>query len=901
MPRKILSNTIASLSVLVGLYLTSLYSYLLFHSAAELFSIVIGCAIFLIAWNARALLDNPTFLFLGIAYLFTGFLDALHTLAYVGMGVFRGYGPDLATQLWVSARYIQGFSLLVAPLFVRARPRWELVIAGYSAAVFLIVLMIFPWKIFPACFVQDTGLTAFKRISEYLICLVLLASAGFFVRRRQDFDPSVLRMLVASIVVTAASELCFTLYAGPYGLFNLLGHLLKILSTYLLYIAIVRTGLMKPYAVLFRNLKESREALRESEERYRHLAENINEALYIADSRGIVIYISPVIEDITGFKPEEISGRDLQDFVHAEDAPSAISQFQRVLAGGQVTDEIRMRHKLKGYRWVRVSGRPNTRGDTIVGIQGILADITEHKEWEDKLIRAKNEWLLTFDTVPDLIMILDNRRRIVRVNKAMAARLGATPETLVGRVCFEALHGSMEPLPSCPHALCMEDGQEHSSELLEPHLNGYYLVTVSPLKDQHGRIFGAVHVARDITVRRQAEEALRKANDELERRVEARTAQIQQMVDELKEEIAVRTRAEAALRESEEKYSALVEGSLTGVYIEQEGAIRFANDKFAEIHGYTKEEILGKDSLLLVHPEDRTRVLEIRQMRYQQGAAPSEYEAKGITRDGKTIWVTRRNRLMTYRGKPAVMGNVVDITQRKEMEQAIMESERELRLLSAQLLSAEENERKRIAQELHDGIGQSLSALKFGVENVLHQLRQGAMEKAAGYLNTFIPVIQNTIEEVRTIVMDLRPSTLDDLGILPTIRWFCREFQTIHPRIRIEEEISLEERDVPENLKSVVYRILQEGLNNVSKHSGADGVWVVLGKRDDRITLEIRDNGAGFDPGALASAEGPRRGFGLTSMRERAELTGGRLQIESGPHRGTRILVSWPEEVEGPP
>jgi signal transduction histidine kinase len=252
---------------------------------------------------------------------------------------------------------------------------------------------------------------------------------------------------------------------------------------------------------------------------------------------------------------------------------------------------------------------------------------------------------------------------------------------------------------------------------------------------------------------------------------------------------------------------------------------------------------------------------------------------------------------MQYQGRPAVLGNVVDITRRKEMERAIRESERDLHLLSARLLSAEENERKRIAQELHDGIGQSLSALKFGVENVLHQLRGGAKENAERYLGTFIPLIQNTIEEVRAIVMDLRPSILDDLGILPTIHWFCREFQTIHPSIQITEEISLEEGDVPENLKTTIYRILQEGLNNISKHSGADAVRVSLGKRDGRITLEIRDNGKGFDPGAVKSAEGPRRGFGLSSMRERAELAGGMFLVESEPLGGTRILVSWPMEA----
>jgi PAS domain S-box-containing protein len=889
---------IAGVTVFFGLCAVSFRNYLLFHSAAEIFSIVIGCGIFMVAWNARSLLDNHYFLLLGIASLSISVLDVFHTLAYQGMGVFTGYGPDLATQLWVAARAMQALSLLIAPLFIHRRLRVEAAVGAYGAAVVLALLLIFFWQVFPRSFVEGVGLTPFKKWSEYVISAILVLSAVALIRRRRAFDGTVLRMLIASILITAVSELSFTLYADTAGLFIGLGHLLKIVSSYLLYTAIIRTGLVNPYALLSKSLTESREALRESEERYRHLAENINEVLYQADRRGIVTYISPVIEDLSGFKPEEIQGRELLGFLHEEDAPSATKQFERVLSGAHVTDEIRIRHKTRGHCWVRASGRPKTAGDAVVGVQGILADVTDYKHWESQLIRAKNEWQLTFDAVPDLIMILDKDRRIVRVNKAMEERLGKTSEAMAGLPCFELFHETGQPPHSCPHALCMQDGLEHVIELFEPLLKGYYLVTVSPLKDAEGSLMGAVHVARDITKRRQAEEALQRGRDELERRVEERTAQIQQMVEELRGEIAERIEAEAALRESESKYSALVEGSLIGVYIEQEGAIRFANDRFAEIHGYTKQEMMGMDSLLMIHPEDRARVLEIRRMRYQGGDAPTEYEARGVTKDGRTIWALRRNRLMQYGGRPAVLGNVVDITERKEMERAIRDSERDLHLLSARLLSAEENERKRIAQELHDGIGQSLSALKFGVENVLHQLRGGAKADAERYLSTFIPFIQNTIEEVRAIVMDLRPSILDDLGILPTIHWFCREFQYIHPRIRMTEEISLEEGDIPEALKTPIYRILQEGLNNVSTHSGADAVRVALGKRDGRIVLEIQDNGQGFDPKAVASAGASRRGFGLSSMRERAEAAGGTFVVESLPGGGTRLLVSWPEKTD---
>ena len=223
----------------------------------------------------------------------------------------------------------------------------------------------------------------------------------------------------------------------------------------------------------------------------------------------------------------------------------------------------------------------------------------------------------------------------------------------------------------------------------------------------------------------------------------------------------------------------------------------------------------------------------------------------------------------------------------------LKKSEDELRILSSQLLTAQENERARIARELHDGIGQSLSAIKFRLEDALGQLSKDVTESSVNSLNSLIPIIQSTVEEVRRITMDLRPSTLDDLGILATIGWFCREFQETYTTVRIENEIGLEEADIPESLKTVIYRVLQEALNNIAKHSGADSVTIFLTKRDDSIELAIKDNGRGFDLKEAFDIDGSERGFGLGSMKERIELSGGVFSLESIRREGTTIRASW--------
>ena len=164
--------------VLLGLYLTSLHSYLLFHSLAEIFSIVIACGIFIVAWNARRLLEEKYLLLLGIAYVFIGGLDLVHTLAYTGMGVFPGYETNLPTQLWIAARYVESLSLLVAPLFLGRRIRVSFVFVAYGVITALLLGAIFYWGVFPTCFIEGRGLTPFKKISEYAICLVLLECCG---------------------------------------------------------------------------------------------------------------------------------------------------------------------------------------------------------------------------------------------------------------------------------------------------------------------------------------------------------------------------------------------------------------------------------------------------------------------------------------------------------------------------------------------------------------------------------------------------------------------------------------------------------------------------------------------------------------------------------------------------
>jgi diguanylate cyclase (GGDEF)-like protein len=249
--------------LLLGLYLTSLYSYLLSHSIAELFSVVIGCNIFIVAWNSRQRLDNHFFLFVGIAYLFVSLLDLLHMLSYKGMGVFVGYDANLPTQLWIAARYCQSLSLLASPLFLRRKLTIYLVVGIYAAVIAVGLAAIFG-GVFPTCYVEGVGLTPFKKISEYLISAILFCSIGLFLYKRGAFDSNVVRWLVASLVLTITSEIFLTLYTGLDDFINLIGHFFKLIAFYLIYVAIVEMGLEKPQRILFQDLKHRERALQKA-------------------------------------------------------------------------------------------------------------------------------------------------------------------------------------------------------------------------------------------------------------------------------------------------------------------------------------------------------------------------------------------------------------------------------------------------------------------------------------------------------------------------------------------------------------------------------------------------------------------------------------------------------------
>ncbi len=385
--------------------------------------------------------------------------------------------------------------------------------------------------------------------------------------------------------------------------------------------------------------------------------------------------------------------------------------------------------------------------------------------------------------------------------------------------------------------------------------------------------------------------SIQKTKEELVREL----ARVKREVTRLKKLESQRRGVAEALRDSETMFRKITEKSIVGVYLIQDDLFRYVNPKMAGIFGYQVYELVDKRGPEdVVWPEDWPVVKENLRKRIAGEMESINYRFRGIGPTGEIVHIEVYGSRMDYRLRPAVIGTLIDITDRVKAQERLAQSENALRHLSAQLLRAQEDERKRLAQELHDGIGQSISAMRFMIETCMKQIRENPESDVTGRLEMLLPMAQSTVEEVQRIAVDLRPFIIDDLGLIATLRWFLRQFQSTYSNIRMDNRIGLQEGEIPESLKIVIFRIAQEALNNVAKHSKAKRVHVALRKRRDSIELLIKDNGIGMEGNSSVSPSNLAKGFGLSSMKERAEFSGGTFGWDSGPRAGTSIRASWP-------
>ncbi|MFP4474594.1 MAG: PAS domain S-box protein [Desulfatibacillaceae bacterium] len=321
------------------------------------------------------------------------------------------------------------------------------------------------------------------------------------------------------------------------------------------------------------------------------------------------------------------------------------------------------------------------------------------------------------------------------------------------------------------------------------------------------------------------------------------------------------------------------------------GGIVYWNEGATEIFGHSVDEALGKP-LEEVLFSGRDAPWNFHAL---LSGGEHESEIRVRNRDGETIWVgIRAMGRRDLRGE--IAGVIVvarDVTERKRTMRALRQSEERLKALSAKLLEAQEEERRRLALYLHDSVASGLTAVKYGLEHQIAMMRDGGTPDVGG-MERVVSMVRMTMDDVRAVMTDLRPATLDDLGLISALKSYLRNLDGPEHGMETARRFEVEEADIPEQLKIVIYRIVQEAVNNIKKHSEATVARVDLRRLGNRLRLEIEDNGKGFDMNTTLGDKTP--GMGLASIEERISLSGGRLTIRSAPGQGTNILAIWPLE-----
>ena len=355
-------------------------------------------------------------------------------------------------------------------------------------------------------------------------------------------------------------------------------------------------------------------------------------------------------------------------------------------------------------------------------------------------------------------------------------------------------------------------------------------------------------------------------------------------------DITERKRMEERLR----LLSSALEQSSDGIAVtDLEGNLLFVNNAFATMHGYAAEELVGRH-LSLFHATEQMPSVEAAN-RQMQNTGEFSGEIWHVRRGGMVFPALMHNSLLRDEAGNAIgmIGSLIDITEHKRAEKALRESEERLRYLSSQLITAQEEERKGISLELHDEMGQTLTAIGLNLESIGKELTPEHAAMIKDKLAETISLVEHASDHVRDLSLDLRPSMLDDLGLLPTLRWYVNSYEKRTETPVIFEALNLEERLAPE-VEIVLYRIVQESLNNIRKHAQAKKVKIRLEQKKKKIGVLIEDDGIGFHSDRAVSETTLVKGIGLLGMQERVRLLGGSLKIRSREGQGTSIFVELP-------
>ena len=603
-------------------------------------------------------------------------------------------------------------------------------------------------------------------------------------------------------------------------------------------------------------LEESRNARNAAEQKYQQIFENAGEGIFQSTPEGRYLTANPALARMHGFdSPAELisSRKDISREIYVE--PTQREEFKRLLEKhGSVHGFEHETIRRDGSKiWISVNAHA-IRDDAgnIIYYEGTAQDITERKRAEQALRESEERYRDLVENSRELICTHDLDGKILSVNQAARAVFGYELHEFVG--------------------------VKNIRDVLQPEVRDEFDMYMERILDE-----GATSGTMLIQTRSGERRVLEYYNS---LRTEGVAAPI---VRGIARDITEARAAERALRESEERYRELFENSKDAFYVHDINGIYTSVNRAAEkLSGYSREQIVGKHFSEFMTPHN-AHIVQRQLQKKLETAGETTYEIEMVTRKGRTVPVEISSRLIVEMGVPVgVQGCVRDISEKKKAQEVE-------RNYSRRLIEAQEAERRRISRELHDQVGQILTAVKMNLHALQHKCTQPEILMS---INDNLKVIDEAVDQIRDLSADLRPLLLDDLGLVVALRWYLgRQTRNLGIPAKFVSG-SLDEDDrFSSELETACFRIVQEGVTNIVRHARATRISVRLERVVSDLILLITDDGAGFDARMLRSGSGTAT-LGLRGMEERAQAVGGTITIDSAPALGTEICARFPIKGE---
>jgi PAS domain S-box-containing protein len=589
---------------------------------------------------------------------------------------------------------------------------------------------------------------------------------------------------------------------------------------------------------LYRAEKSARAAAIEWQASFRAISDGIA----ILDPQGRVVRYNRAFQRLAGRDERELQGVHFTELFHA--SPPLAELFGR-LSSTYVREEQLIE---TADHWLRASVDPlaGEAGEP-QGAVLILADITAQKRSEAALQRSEEMFRALFENAKDAIMIADDRGRYVDVNPAACEVLGIPREELTRLALWDLVPPHQNEMAhSAWYHFLREGEQEGIFQLLArdgtPRLVDYRA---------RANFLPGLHLS-----------ALR--------------------------DITERARIEQALRESEERFRVALQGSTISVF-SQDRELRYTWVYNSHLP-LAPDEFVGKIDSDLTSARSAGKLTALKELVLATGERQRAEIQVDLPNNTSTLEL-QVEPLRDAEGRTlGVIGAATDVTERKRTEEDLRAYHRQLRELSAHIETVREEERARVAQEVHDELGQALTGLKLEIASIIRDLPP-RNRSLAPRLRAMAELVDGTIQSVRRISTELRPVILDELGLVPAIEWYAGTFEQ-RTGIRCKFESQATETPIPAPVSVACFRIVQEALTNIARHSGATEAEIELRQTEDALWLSVRDNGVGVSEESLTN----RKSMGLAGMRERAAALGGALTIGARGEGGTAVSLTLPLE-----